>query len=159
MKHDCDDCDGMSTTSTFLCLASLLLSHSQTKSIRTYLRLACRSGIRALTPSMIFVGPLVWPSSCLLLYNTSHTQTLWHTQAVNGKSRAWIQYGVMIHHYSYAYSLTHPFTVDSTIIYNLHTTLATLTFVCSLSSRLSNRRRHGRMTSAPSAIEVRCWKQ
>ena len=35
----------------------------------------------------------------------------------------------MIQHYTYAYSLTHPFIVDSVIIYNLHATLATLTFI------------------------------
>ena len=43
----------------------------------------------------------------------------------------------MIHHYTYVYLLTHPFTVDSTIIYNLHTTLATLTFVaCQVGFRI-----------------------
>ena len=111
-----------------LCLTSTSLSLSHSKSIRTYLRLACYSGIHALTPSMTFVGPLVWPSSCLLLYNTSYTRhcdTLkqWTVSHVHEYKK----YGVMIHHYTYAYSLTHPFTVDSMIIYNLHTTLATLT--------------------------------
>ena len=158
MKHDCDS---TSTTSTFMPLSSLStsLSLSQAKSIQTYLRLACHSGIRALTPSMSFVGPLAWPSSCLLLYNTSHTQTLWHTQAVSGKSRAWIQkiwcydpplYLCILAHSSFYCGFYDNLQPPHHISYS---------YLCSLSSRLSNRRRHGRMTSTPSAIQVRCWKQ
>ena len=89
-----------------------------------------------------FLSTLPIPSPLL-----SHTATHWDSHmnlpvhfgaGMNGKSCVWNTkiYGVMIHQYIHAHSLAHPFSVDSLIIYNPYTTLATFTFICSLSSTL-----------------------
>ena len=43
----------------------------------------------------------------------------------------------MIHHYIHAHSLAYPFSVDSRIIYNPYTTLATLTLPSSVACPVS----------------------
>ena len=88
MKHDFD---GTSTTSTFMPLSNLYFTLTLTLRQNQYkltLRLACHSGICALTPSMTLSDHLC-DLSVVYFCITQFTHTVTHSGwAVNGKSRA-----------------------------------------------------------------------